>query len=250
MSKYTSKCGIYIIKNLRSGKFYIGSAADITTRWRNHRAKLRGNKHRNEHLQRAWNKYGESAFKFQILEYCPINILREREQHYLDTYSKSSESYNIALVATAPMQGRKRTKEALEKQSETISQQHKDPIFRERFLNAVQSDEYRSTMSQVVKERFKDPAYREKHRAAVNTPEARVKLSTSLKKLNQERPERLNHIHDNNKKRYVLTDPNGTIHYVRGLVPFCKIHNLDASAMIRVAKGIALHHKQWKCRYT
>jgi group I intron endonuclease len=86
--------GIYAVRN--ENRSYIGSAVDIPGRWKRHRADLRVNKHHNPHLQNAWNKYGEDAFEFVILEECSAELLLEREQHYLDLYSNK---YNILPVA-------------------------------------------------------------------------------------------------------------------------------------------------------
>lgn len=123
MSKYTPQSGIYIIKNVKSGKVYIGQAQHIRVRWVTHKRKLANNKHDNSHLQRAWNKHGASVFKFQILEYCPIEQLDEREQHYLDIYMPKGICYNIAIAVDSPTRGRKLTNEHKQK----ISNANKNP---------------------------------------------------------------------------------------------------------------------------
>ncbi|MBT9788673.1 hypothetical protein GPK90_04850 [Clostridium sp. MCC344] len=70
--------GVYQIKNVANGKIYIGSSKDIFTRWKQHKAKLNKNAHVNEHLQKAWNKYGENNFIFSIVELCDLNNLRKK----------------------------------------------------------------------------------------------------------------------------------------------------------------------------
>lgn len=101
--------GIYIIKNLRNGKFYLGQAQNIRRRWSAHRSNLRRNIHGNCHLQRAWNIDGEKKFKFLVLEYCSIEQLNEREQVHLNAYVSGDNCYNIAKDATAPNRGRSGT---------------------------------------------------------------------------------------------------------------------------------------------
>lgn len=96
--------GIYVILNKKNGKVYIGQAVDFRRRWINHKAALRNNYHGNRHLQAAWNKYGEKPFKFQKLEYCAIEQLDEREQHYLDIYMSKGLCYNIAKDVKSPVQ--------------------------------------------------------------------------------------------------------------------------------------------------
>ena len=62
MSAKDEMCGIYCIENLKNHKKYIGQSVDIKKRWRNHRYKLNGNKHFNQHLQNSWNYYGKDNF--------------------------------------------------------------------------------------------------------------------------------------------------------------------------------------------
>lgn len=64
--------GIYGIYNKAKGIWYIGQSSDVLRRFGNHKSNLRHNNHENKHLQRAFNKYGEDAFVFQILEICPV----------------------------------------------------------------------------------------------------------------------------------------------------------------------------------
>ena len=45
---------IYRIRNILTGKFYIGSSIDIERRWHEHRLHLRTDRHANKHLQNAW----------------------------------------------------------------------------------------------------------------------------------------------------------------------------------------------------
>lgn len=80
--------GIYQIRNLVNGKLYVGSAAGrggLQERWRKHCETGRRGEHRNPHFQFAWDKYGEHAFMFEVLEKCQPTQCIAREQHYLDT---------------------------------------------------------------------------------------------------------------------------------------------------------------------
>jgi len=88
--------GIYKIKNLVNDKCYYGSSKNIEKRWRTHKNHLNSGKHHNIPLQRAWNKYGENNFSFEVVEECNETILLEREQHYLDLNPK----YNIGLKSS------------------------------------------------------------------------------------------------------------------------------------------------------
>lgn len=84
---------IYQIKNIKNGKRYIGSTKDRKGRWRKHKGSLKNNEHHNPHLQNAWNKYGEKAFEFSVIETIQNQgNLFDREQYYLD---KEDPEYNI-----------------------------------------------------------------------------------------------------------------------------------------------------------
>ena len=89
-------CGVYKITNLVNGKIYVGSSKDIGQRWNQHKEYLNKNIHGNTHLQRAWDKYGENNFKFEIIEECEPVVRFEREQFYLNTLNPFDENgYNI-----------------------------------------------------------------------------------------------------------------------------------------------------------
>ena len=81
------KSGVYCFRNRTNGKRYVGSAAgSLTARRTNHLALLRNGKHHSIHFQRAWNKYGENAFEFKVLERCSPRLCVEREQYWLDFF--------------------------------------------------------------------------------------------------------------------------------------------------------------------
>lgn len=96
-------CGVYKITNLANDKFYIGSSKDLVQRERRHFSQLRNGTHVNRHLQRAFDKYGEQNFKFEVLEYViDISTLLQREQHYIDSLDacNGSVGYNLSEKAT------------------------------------------------------------------------------------------------------------------------------------------------------
>lgn len=71
---------------------------------------MKNNKHYNPYLQNAWNKYGEENFVFEIIEIVENeNILRNREQHYIDIFNSSNRNfgYNISQYAERPSDQRK-----------------------------------------------------------------------------------------------------------------------------------------------
>jgi group I intron endonuclease len=100
--------GIYAIVNLVNGKRYYGCASYLRKRRNVHWSLLRRGKHGNEHLQRAFNKYGEQNFEFTVIELVPVEKLLKTEQRYLD---QNNGGYNIAIVAGASNRGRKHSAE-------------------------------------------------------------------------------------------------------------------------------------------
>lgn len=90
-------CGIYEIVNIKNNKKYIGQSIDIKERWKRHKYELNTKIHFNEHLQNAWDKYGEESFQFNILEVCSSELLDERECFYIDMYDAMNpeNGYNL-----------------------------------------------------------------------------------------------------------------------------------------------------------
>ena len=100
--------GIYIIKNTINGKFYIGSAVNIKTRWSQHRHQLKHNKHGNRYLQRSWNKHGTENFVFEVLEYVKDNSIiglgtGSTANIFIEMLAEKirSRSLNISVVASS-----------------------------------------------------------------------------------------------------------------------------------------------------
>lgn len=88
--------GIYTITNKTNGHRYIGSSVDLDKRFRIHRRELRNEIHHNIPLQRAWNKYGEGAFLFEVLEEWEPEFLISMEQWWMNMLAPE---YNICQVA-------------------------------------------------------------------------------------------------------------------------------------------------------
>jgi group I intron endonuclease len=124
------KSGIYRIRNLINNKIYIGSSKDLEDRWNDHKRDLNYNTHHCDHLQNAWNKYGEKNFVFEIINECsPIKeLLLFREQCWLDTIRveyfdgtigdiNHNLAYNTCKIAGSSA-GTKASEETRKKQSE------------------------------------------------------------------------------------------------------------------------------------
>ena len=98
--------GIYKIINVINNKFYVGSAVDLKRRKTRHFSELRNNRHSNGKLQNSWNKYGESAFVFVVVEELPEDAdLLAAENVWLKEHVGQDYCYNLGVDATAPMTG-------------------------------------------------------------------------------------------------------------------------------------------------
>lgn len=131
-----SKTGVYTITNTVSGKQYVGSAASsFRSRWLTHIGQLRKGKHQNTRLQRAFNKYGESNFVFEVCVECSPEMCIEQEQLVLASRLRIGRElcYNICINAgstrgtkasaetrmklSLAFKGRKQSKEWVEKRT-------------------------------------------------------------------------------------------------------------------------------------
>lgn len=162
--------GIYAIINRVNGKYYIGSAMKLYNRWHHHKTLLNQNKHDNDYLQKAWNKYCEENFKFVILENCLKEQLIDKEQFWInisECYNRD-KGYNIRIIATSNLgivcseetkrkislskTGKKRTEEQKLKLSLIHKQRYLTPESRVKFKtmskNRVLTDEYKCKISQ------------------------------------------------------------------------------------------------------
>lgn len=93
-AQYKADIGIYAITNVVNGNLYIGQTGEcFQRRYWHHRWKLRNKQHDNGHLQAAFNKYGEDAFIFEVLEVVDdVSALDERE---IAQIASHPNAYNI-----------------------------------------------------------------------------------------------------------------------------------------------------------
>ena len=128
--------GIYQVRNLVNGKIYIGSAVSLNSRKSSHFTSLEKQKHRNDHLQKSFNKHGKENFVFEVLFTCSKEDLIRLEQYHINNYKPN---YNISPTAGSQM-GFKFSEESKRKMSESRK-------------GAIQSDEIRNKISNANKGR-------------------------------------------------------------------------------------------------
>lgn len=93
------KVGIYRWVNNKTGKSYIGSSKNLSIRFRQYFNIVyleNETKKNNSNIYRSLIKNGYSKFRLEILEYCELDMLIQREQYYLDLLNPE---YNILKKA-------------------------------------------------------------------------------------------------------------------------------------------------------
>jgi len=89
---------IYTITNLLTEKVYIGQTImkKPKNRWEFHRWTLNKQRHTNQHLQRAWNKYGQNNFEFKVIDHAnTLEELNKLETKYIRQYKETGQAYNM-----------------------------------------------------------------------------------------------------------------------------------------------------------
>lgn len=85
--------GIYGIRNNTNNKLYIGLSSNILDRISRHKVALKNNKHKNKHLQSAYNKCDSNNFEYIIIEECIESDLSIKEKHYIALYESWNSKY-------------------------------------------------------------------------------------------------------------------------------------------------------------
>lgn len=158
-------CGIYKIVNKATNQCYVGQSQRAQKRIKEHFRLLRLNKHPNQHLQRAYDKYGADNFYGAIEIECEnAEQLDALEEAFLknDAWFEEPTVYNIADFAKAPMRGKTH--------SEEVRQRIR--LGRRATTFDYRSEEYRATLSKAHMARFQeDPKFIAKLRYILDNPD-------------------------------------------------------------------------------
>jgi len=90
--------GVYKILNTLcpEGKYYIGYSCNVKQRLQKHKSTLRGGKHCNIRMQRAYEKYGSECFDYEILQECENEEeAKNIELSYLEDLTIRDKLYNL-----------------------------------------------------------------------------------------------------------------------------------------------------------
>jgi len=185
VARWFMTSGIYAIINMVNGKQYVGSAVDIRRRWLVHRWELRRGTHHSGILQRAWVKYGEHGFAFEVLEeLADSQALVPAEQRWIDALKPA---YNVAPTAGSQL-GFKHAAETLPRLGASWKGRKHTPEERAKIGSAhrgkLVSAETRAKLSVAKKGQRKGIGWTEERRAqqlvTMSTPEYRAKMSAAL----------------------------------------------------------------------
>jgi len=148
---------VYRIRCHVNGKCYVGRTVDLDRRIREHFRDLANNRHKNIHLQNAFNLHGRAKFDHVVAaDGMTLDRAQEFEQHLIDSLWDYDALFNLA------------------KSSEGGG-----------YVGRVVSPETRARMSAARKRHLSDPAVRAnlsaKHKGKVLSAAHREKLSAAAK---------------------------------------------------------------------
>ncbi len=190
---YQKVSAIYLIFNTITNKVYVGQSKRLTCRWADERKELNKKKSKSPKLQNAWNKYGEDAFKFYVIEYCEKSDLIGKEIEWITKLDSFRNGYNTTPGGENPIQSpaakakiiannktperRELSREtanaiwarpgAREERREQMKELWKDPKFIEIRKNFKRSEEGNKIHSEKLTKKWQDPEFRAKHKAAM-----------------------------------------------------------------------------------
>jgi group I intron endonuclease len=158
---------IYKIINVINNKFYVGSAVNFEKRKARHLWRLRRGDHANKHLQAAWQKYGDKAFVFAVVEVVPESAdLLAAENVWLKQHVGEDYCYNLGTDATAPTRG---------------WVQEKNPMWGKTFSH---TDTAKARIGAAAKARVQSPEEKAKRQATLKgrviPVDTRAKISATL----------------------------------------------------------------------
>lgn len=90
------KTGIYKITEIATGKCYVGQAANIAERWKQHiKRGVGADAPTRNKLYPAMIAAGPENFTFEVIEECPRALLDEREDYWQDYFKAKEFGYSI-----------------------------------------------------------------------------------------------------------------------------------------------------------
>jgi group I intron endonuclease len=191
MPRASDHSSIYGIRHTESGRVYVGSAVKTNARWRQHRSQLQRGTHHSTYLQAAWNKHGERAFEFFVLETVDNACkLLERENFWIASMKSADRrcGFNCCPVAGSQL-GMKHSDQARAKMSATRRGKKKSPEHQARINKSLAGRKLSEQCKQLLSAARKGSKHSEQARMKMSESrkgkraslEARAKISAALK---------------------------------------------------------------------
>jgi len=217
---------------------------------------LKRNVHHNKHLQHAWNRYGEEAFNFLILEKIEgtSKEVLQHEQTWLDLHRMNGEVYNLVFHVTNTTLGYKYTEEQRQEICNRLAKYHptrgkhfseeaKQNMKKKRgkehpSYGKKRSKEYCKRLSEILTGRiFSEEHCRNISRAKKGKKTGR-KMTAGHKKM-------LVTISSKPYPSFYNTVTGEVIPPGRNLAQLCRDFDLDRRSMGAVQKGKYKQHRGW-----
>jgi len=216
---YGKASGIYQIKNLVNGKFYIGQTNRFATRASHHENALKNNRHDNKHLQNAWNLHGPEAFVFSVLAVIDCEEKRTLvEQKLIDVFY-GGNCYNMDRKA------RLSSKDFAEKISKA-NKGKKRKSHSEETKRKISASHTGKIVSEATKAKLRKPR-----------PKKQQGKPFSAERKQKIREGRARYLENLPQKSYTLIDPTGKQVKVENLTVWCEENGFDKSTFYKLVKG-------------
>lgn len=175
--------GIYKITS-PTKKVYIGQSVDVYIRMKTY---IRGVSKSQRKLHNSINKHGVSKHHFEVLEYCDVELLNEKERYYQDLYSAIGKNgLNLRLTTASDRSGyiSEETRE-IKRNNMLGKKLSKETI--EKLKNVIITDEARKNMSIAQKNRSKEIIDRQRETLSKN-----IENSNRLREFNKKKSIKVN----------------------------------------------------------
>jgi group I intron endonuclease len=248
---------IYKATNKINGKSYIGQTVKPLNKRINNHISEALNEINDFYFHKAIRKYGEENFIWEIIAECnSLEELNIAEIKLIKKYYTFKNGYNLTKGGegvlglcgeASPMYGKKHTKEAKKKMSES-SMGEKNWMYGKYGKDCpnfgkIRSEETKKKQSESMKGE-NHPNYGKHH-----SEETKKRISKSRKGINIGKE-----VGSKSPcaKKYIIITPGGGEIFVHGIAEFCKNYKKEKlwhQPLIKVAKGKQKQHKGYKCKY-
>lgn len=208
--------GIYKITNIINNKLYIGQAKNIHLRWLEHKCRLRNNYADNSYLQNAWNKYGENAFSFEVLEECSISELNNREAFWMKELNSLDRKfgYNLSCQETnrTILSKETRTKISVANTGRQHSKERNKKISDSK-KGIPRTQELKDKLSVYWKNKVKEKDYLNPMQGKIQSRETKRKIGEKARNRIRQLKKVLVFLDENNKEIKIISLKDGLLIY-------------------------------------